>query len=281
MAREAAQRLGVDPRYLRRIRWVHKARAVRGNKAKLRDHLRFVLLDPEPDNFTYQVANAPELARWAAAVVERDVSAMQAFVAEPAEDEVLQARLRSATAGRWFWTKAAPPFGKRLAWYALARALTPKLIVETGAHDGLASLLLLRALERNIEENKAHTGRLVSFDVNPASGWLVGSNPLWELRIQPSQSGLADLLRASGCVDMFIYDGWHTHAAEHKDLAVAEEYLSSNGILLSDDAQVTHALEDLCRERGLRYLTVQEVPTGHFYPGTVLGAGRKPTHHQP
>jgi predicted O-methyltransferase YrrM len=201
---------------------------------------------------------------------------MQAFVAEPAADEVLQTRLRSATAGRWFWTKAAPPFGKRLAWYALARALRPRLIVETGAHDGLASLLLLRALERNIEEENTHTGRLVSFDVNPASGWLVGSSPLWDLRIQSSETGLPDLLGASGELDMFIYDGWHTYAAEHRDLALAEQHLTPNGVLLSDDAQVTQALEGLCRERGLCYFTVQEVPLAHFYPGTLLGAGRRP-----
>ena len=56
-ARAIAQRAGLDPRYLRRVRWISKARSVRGVGAPIRSHLRFVLADPEPDNFTYELVN--------------------------------------------------------------------------------------------------------------------------------------------------------------------------------------------------------------------------------
>jgi predicted O-methyltransferase YrrM len=231
-----------------------------------------VLASPEPDNYTYAITNEAELAAWAAEVARCDLASAQALVAEPSHDSELAARLRTATADHWLWTKAMPPFGKRLGWYALARALRPRRVIEIGAHDGLGSLLLLRALELN--QREGHPGTLTSFDVNPAAGWLVGQHPQWELRIQSSEEGLAQVVSPSAPMDMLIYDGWHTFEAEYADLRTAAEHLSPDGVLVSDDAQVTQALARLCEELGFEYSEFQEVPADHFYPGAVLAAGR-------
>jgi hypothetical protein len=234
------------------------------------NNLRFVLVDPEPANITYEIANTDELAHWAANVAGCDVDQAMVYVAELDADYVLGDRVRAATAGHWLWTKASPPFGRRAGWYALVRAIRPALIVETGVHDGLGSLVLLRALERNIEEG--HPGRLVSFDINPRAGWLVGDHPLWELRIEDSRVGLPQLLEQASDLGMFIYDGWHTYADERADHMIAVEHLAARGVLLSDDAY-SPALSDVCRELGLRYYEFRETPTRHFYSGTALGAG--------
>jgi len=146
-------------------------------------------------------------------------------------------------------------------------------VIEIGAHDGLGSMLLLRALELN--QRDGFPGTLVSFDVNPAAGWLVGEHPLWQLRIQSSDEGLPEVVAAAP-VDMLVYDGWHTFEAEYADLRVAADHLSANGVLVSDDAQVTRALAHLCEELGFAYSEFQEVPVDHFYPGAMLGAGRRP-----
>lgn len=271
-ARAAAQRLGLDPRHVRRFRWLHKARVVRQNRANVSQWVPFVLWDPEPDNFTYEIANLSELAEWTATVTRSGLDSAEAFLAEPGNDPVLSARLRDATRRHWLWTKRSPAFGKRLGWYALARSIRPALIVETGVHDGLGSLLLLRALQLNREEG--HSGRLISFDVNPRAGWLVGHDPMWDLRIQSSRFGLPRVFEEFGQAGMFIYDGWHSYEDERTDLEIAADHLDAPGLLLSDDAQVTHALADVCRDRGLEYFDFQEIPVGHFYPGAVLGAGR-------
>ena len=273
LARQAAQRVGLDPRYLRRVRWVHKARAVQRSDKPFRDHWRFVLTSPEPDNYTYEIANEEDLARWAAAVVRCDLDVATAFISEPDRDVTLSARLRAATAGHWLWSKRSPPFGKRLGWYALTRALRPRLVIETGTHDGLGSLLLLRALELNGQDG--YPGKLVSFDVNPSAGWLIGEHQLWELRLEASQEGMSEVLAAEGALDMFIYDGWHTYEAERADLEIAAAHLSENGVLLSDDAQVSRALRDVSGRLGFDYLEFQEIPLGHFYAGAVLAAGRR------
>jgi hypothetical protein len=271
--RALAHRIGLDPRTVRRLRWLHKAHAVHRSQASIWHNLPFVLWDPEPDNFTYEIANEHELATWVATVASCEPEQTQRYVVEPEVDRTLKTRLQTATAGKWLWTKSRPPFGKRLGWYALARVLRPGLIIEVGVHDGLGALLLLRALEHNAEDG--YPGRLVSFDVNPKAGWLVGQHPLWDLRIEASQQGLAALFSQGVVVDMFIYDGWHSYQAETADLSLTAEHLAPDGVLVSDDAQVTHALADLCRDRALAYFEFHEVPRQHFYPGGFLAAGRR------
>lgn len=249
---------------------MHKARAVRRYGAPLRPHLRFVLLDPEPDNFTYTLANEAELAAWTADVARCDRSQVESFFAEARGDQPLVERV---TSRRPLWSKRSPPFGKRLAWYALARAVKPELIVETGVHDGLGSSLLLRGLDRNAEEG--FPGRLVSFDINPRAGWIVGSHPLWELRIEPSQIGLPDVLGGPDPVGLFIHDSLHTYENESWELRTAASRLAPSGVLVTDNAHVTSALADVCAAHGLEYFEFREQPEGHFYPGGALGAGRR------
>ena len=245
---------------------------MRRNGVKLREELGFVLWDPEPDNFTFETANLGDLAIWVSEVCGCSLPTAERSIAEPGQDQDLQRRLRDATAKHRLWTKVTPPFGKRLGWYAIARILGPEVIIETGVHDGLGSFLLLRALERN--QHDGHAGRLISFDVNPTAGWLVPAHPLWEIRIESSRDGLPQVLDEESAVDMFVYDGWHHLAAERHDHELAAR-LSARGVLISDDAQTTHALAGVCREQSLDYFEFHEVPRHSFHSGSTLGAGRR------
>ena len=271
--RRAVQRIGLEPRYLRRLRWISKARAVRRVGAPLRANVRYVLSDPEPDNFTYELANEAELAAWVQAVSRATPDEVNRLLAEARTDPVLAERLRRATDRRWWWSKRSPPFGKRLGWYALTRLLRPALIVETGVHDGLGSLTLLRALERNEEEGAP--GRLVSFDINPAAGWLVSEHRLWELRLESTQAGLGAVLDGGPPVGIFIHDSLHTYDNERYELRAAALHLAPGGVLISDNAHATPALAETCAEFGLQMFTFHERSRDHFYGGGVTGAGRR------
>jgi predicted O-methyltransferase YrrM len=270
-ARRVAQRLRFDPRHIRRLRWIAKARAVASVGARIGPNLAFVLLDPEPHNYTYELANYDELAGWISDVTGAGAVQAQALLDEARADPGLAARIRAATARHPLWAKASPPLGKRLAWYALVRWCRPELVVETGVHDGLGSAVLLGALARNAAEGAP--GRLVSFDVNPAAGWIVGSDPSWELRIQPSRDGLGEVLARRGPVGLFIHDSLHSYENEHFELSSAAAALAPGGVLVSDNAHATTALADVCEEHGLRCLVFHERPARHFYPGGAMGAG--------
>jgi predicted O-methyltransferase YrrM len=269
-ARQLLQRMGLDPRYIRRFRWISKAQAVRRLGQPLRSHLPYLLLDPEVDNFTYGLANMTELGAWVASVCGVAAPDARSCVCEPGQDQVLQSRMYRATAAHRLWSKSSPPFGKRLGWYAIARLRRPRLIVETGVHDGLASLLLLRALERNADEGCP--GRLLSFDINPTAGWLAGDHPLWQLEIRRTEPWLTHELEKSEPVDLFIHDSLHTYENELFELRTAADHLAPGGVLISDNAHATPALREVAAERGLRRLEFREVPHGHFYTGGITAA---------
>jgi hypothetical protein len=271
-ARDAAQRVGIEPRYLRRVRWISKARAVRRYGGRVREHVPYVLAGAEPDNFTYELANEGELASWVAAVAGVSRDRADGVFAEFRGDRALAERVRGATASHRLWSKASPPFGKRVAWYALARLVRPAVAIETGVHDGLGALAVLRALERNGQEG--HAGRLVSFDINPTAGWIVGSHALWDMRLEPATRGLPSVLDGGPPVGLFIHDSLHTYENERAELDLGAAHLATDGVLVSDNAHVTRALADVCASSGLRYFEFRERPAGHFYPGGATGAGR-------
>ena len=66
---------------------------------------------------------------------------------------------------------AAMPFGRRLGWYAIARATKPKVIVETGVERGHGSVLLCSAILHNAIEG--FPGRYFGTDIDPSAGWLL------------------------------------------------------------------------------------------------------------
>ncbi len=190
LPRDARRRLG----RLSRLRWVRKARIARTYGASLRRDpltvLGFVLLDPEVDTFTYDLANEHELVNVTARALGIAPQRVAERFDEARKDPVLGPGL--ARRVRWrFDFKRRVRFGRRYAWYAIARELKPAVVVETGIKDGLGSVLLLRALQRNAAEGSP--GRLISFDLYPDKGWLVPERAarslVADLRLHPRRPG--------------------------------------------------------------------------------------------
>src|SRR5581483_10544789 len=114
--------------------------------------------------------------------------------------------------------------------------------------------------------------RLLSFDINPAAGWIMGDHPLWQLEIKATQPSLARELERSEPVGLFIHDSLHTYENELYELSTAAQHLAPNGILISDNAHATPALRQVAADRGLRRFEFHEVPHGHFYTGGTTAA---------
>ena len=258
-------------RRLNRFRWVAKYRALRSFGVSPRSEpgvaARFILLDPELDNFTYDLANEHELPAFVAGVTRSGAREAAAHMFELRTDHVLRAELEAQTRGR-LDTKRRPEFGHRLAWYALARWLKPQLIVETGVQDGLGSMVLLRALERNSDEGAP--GRLMSFDLLPGSGRLVSERyrANWELVIGSTFDTLPGAL-AGRSVGMFVHDSLNTYECEQFEFGVAMKHADARLLLISNRAAVG-GLRDVAKAHGLPYSEFHEQPL-HFYPGTPQG----------
>lgn len=243
-----------------RLRWVG-----RHDAHVLGDSLRWLVRSREHTNLTYDLTplNRMHLAWFVAGVAGVPVAEAEGYLDELDEDSNLRGHVQAVTAASPRARLADPEvrYGRRLGWYALVRATKPGMVVETGTDKGLGSCVLAAALLRN------GSGRLVTFDVNPDSGYLIDGKyaEVVERRIEDARLGLA----AVGSVDLFIHDSLHTR--EHEDAEIRAVAVAEGGMVLTDNAHVTDALPCWAAETGRQFAYFQERPAGHWYPGGGIG----------
>lgn len=235
--------------------------------------LRYLIFGREIDNFTYEIANEGALATFLETALGVPAGDTIKYIAELQQDSELRDSIKASLRGRRD-RNPTMPYGRRLGWYAIVRARKPRLLVETGVHDGLGSCVLLRALTRNSAEG--HEGTLVSFDVNPSAGWLIPSflRSRHELKIGPAPEGFVAAL-AGRPVDFFIHDSNHESGHETREFEAIWPLAAPHAVLLSDNAHAGTAFRDFCERHALADHFFKEVPRGHWYPGAGIGLATK------
>jgi predicted O-methyltransferase YrrM len=230
---------------------------------------RHVLFDREVNNFTYQIENADELAEILAAALHEPSARMRELIRELDGDDQLRHAIEARLRARRDRNRTAP-YGRRLGWYATARICKPRLVVETGTHDGLGSAVILRALELNAGEGVE--GRLISIDLDPRSGWLVPDElrARYEQRFEDSVDGLASIRET---VDLAVLDSAHVYDHELRELELLAERGADRTVVISDNPG-SHAFGDFCSRRGLTVSEFWERPRRHIHPGAGLALAR-------
>jgi Methyltransferase domain len=264
-------------RRLGRFRWLGKFDSLRaaGVSPLRRPGLaaRYILLDPEVDNFTYELENPEELAPFLAAALGQPLDRVETFLAEAAHDPELNSELTRRV--RWrFDTKRRLPLGRRVLWYATVRLLRPGLVIETGVQEGLGSLVLLRALERNRLEGAP--GRLISFDKLAGAGWLVPERLRegWRFVDESTETGLEPVL-AGEQVDLLISDSGGSYERERAEYGAALRHAGPEIVLGAGSGNQTTALPEVASANGMEYHYFLERPRRHFFAGTGVAIARR------
>lgn len=142
--------------------------------------------------------------------------------------------------------------------YALVRAQKPNTVVETGVHHGTSTLILLSALDENghgqlhsidypfhadvsIEDFREETyegfGGAAPLPPDKEPGWIV-PDPLrnrWTLQKGRVQRELPSLLNSIEGIDLYIRDSEHSLPCMLFEFEAAWEWLTHNGMIVSDD----------------------------------------------
>lgn len=238
----------------------------------LRDAARWLATSRETTNFTYDLTphNEAQLAAFVAEVAGIGYDEAAAYLAELATDEVLRRHIREATRASADAQIADPEprYGRRLGWYALVRALRPRVVVETGVDKGLGACVLAAALERNAAEG--HPGFYTGIDLNPAAGALFTGRYAERGRIVVGDA--VERLKEIENIDFFVQDSDHSAAYEAREYETIESRLSEGAVVLGDNAHVTDALLQFSRRTERRFLFFAERPAAHWYPGSGIGA---------
>jgi predicted O-methyltransferase YrrM len=129
--------------------------------------------------------------------------------------------------------------------YALTRLHRPTTVVETGVADGHSSFFLLRAMAAN------GTGSLISLDVDPAAGGLLGDaeRARWRLElVDPNdpKRALETTLAELGTIDVFFHDSCHDYRWQEFELDAGWRHLAPDGLVLCDDVDDSFAFIDFC-----------------------------------
>lgn len=235
---------------------------------------KFLFFDREVTNFTYQLRNRTELIRFL--VQDLGLADAKKYLEEIEGDQEFRAMMDSAYGSRPDRNRRAK-YGRRLGWYAIVRSLKPKIVFETGTHDGLGASIFARALQRNAKEG--HRGTLYTFDIDPQSGWLVP--PELRRHVGFVRGGVKETLpktlaQLGAKVDLFIHDSIHTYEHETWEFETVAPHISPGGVLLTDNAHDAPALKDYCLRNGLRFHYWREKPKAHPHPGGSIGFTRTP-----
>lgn len=246
--------------------------ALRQLMPRIRQIAPWLAASRETTNFTYDLtpANRKCLSHTVAVAADADRAMVERYMTEAEQDQRLAVHITRRVAGspdRWKTDEQAR-FGRRLAWYAMARLRKPGLIVETGVDKGLGAVLLCSALARNSDEG--HPGSYVGIDINPAAGHLLAPPYNIHGRVLNGdaieQLGLLDRP-----IDLYINDSDHSADYERREYAAIRERLAPNAIVLGDNAHRNDVLMDFADSLGKRFLLFREDPADHWYPGAGVG----------
>ena len=226
----------------------------------------------ETTNFTYHLEehNKRYLASLIADVLNLEFRTVEAYIKEIEGDEELKRHIAEMTASSdlAFLADKEVRFGRRICWYAFARALKPKVIVETGVDKGLGSCVLTAALKRNNEEG--YEGKYYGTDINPKAGYLLSGGYVDFGSILYGDS-IESLKKFEGTIDLFINDSDHSADYEAEEYVTIATKLSKHAVVLGDNSHSTDKLLEFSLETSRRFIFFQEKPAGHWYPGAGIG----------
>ena len=232
----------------------------------------WLLRSRETTNLTYALKadNQKYLASLIADITGQSTDQITEYFNEVEQDPALKQHIQRATrqSDLALIADATPLFGRRIGWYALVRAIKPKIVVETGVDKGLGACVLAAALKRN--SAAGHPGHYYGTDINPQAGYLLSGEyaAFGSLLIGDS---IDSLKRFDNKIDIFINDSDHSADYEDREYRVIASKLSAGAIILGDNAHCTDKLFNFSMHSQRHFIFFQEQPANHWYPGAGIG----------
>ncbi len=238
--------------------------------------LKWTFTSNEDTNYTYRLTpdNQEYLAKIISYITQTKYEQIKGYLNELESDNKLidhiQTQTKKSKLSRY--ADLDVRFGKRAGWYAFARALKPKLIVETGVDKGLGSIVLSAALLKNRSEG--YIGEYIGTDINKEAGYLLNGEYLENCKILYGDS-IKSLEKLNGKIDVFINDSDHSAEYEYQEYHTIKRLIDNNTVILGDNSHVTNKLLKFSIEENRDFLYFQVKPDNHWYPGGGIGISFK------
>jgi len=227
----------------------------------------------ESFNFYYDLSelNMYYLKHFIAEIFDVNYSLVDYYCDEFLSNETLVNHLALKLRSNRSTMDSQPAFGRRIAWYVIARITKPKIVLESGVFQGVGSLVMLEALRFNRSEG--FQGSYFGIDIDPSSGSFLNGYPTASASLIIGDS-IEKLSEIEGPIDLYINDGDHNPIYEYRELEAIRKYLSPQAVLIADNAHVSPALADWCINFDMKFHFFSEKPDRHWYPGGGVGVAK-------
>ena len=120
----------------------------------------------ESSNFYYDLTenNKAHLAALISVVTKTPISVIEKLFKELNDDISLRNHIEISWKNNSQMNDAKVAYARRIGWYVLTRILKPKIIIETGVHQGVGACVLTSALIKNSFEGSI--GKYIGIDIN-------------------------------------------------------------------------------------------------------------------
>lgn len=238
--------------------------------------LKWGITSKEDTNYTYDLkpGNMMYLAKTISVVTGADFKTVLNYMNEAETDKDLKKYIVDAIKNSPFkrYADLEVRFGRRLGWYAFARIIKPKIIVETGVDKGLGAVLLCAAVMKNKQEG--FEGKYYGTDINPDAGYLLGGEYKKHGEILYGDS-IKSLSGFTEKIDLFINDSDHSADYEFREYLTIIDKITDKSIILGDNSHSTDKLVVFSNETQRDFLYFHEEPLDHWYPGGGIGISFK------
>lgn len=252
------------------IRFRYK-RATSYHRKKLKVARNWALLQTEISNYYYEITprNRKDLAFLISCLFQKPLNEIEGYLTEIENDPAIQNILDNFRKSNKKMRDSNMKLGRRIGWYAIVRATKPRIVVETGVHHGVGSLVLTAALKMNASEG--FLGRYIGTDISATAGVLLTErySKFGKILYGDSIESLKNL--DTDKIDLFINDSDHSGGYEYREYLTITDKLSPKGIILGDNSHATDALRKYSEENGRRFVFFKEDPSEHFYSGAGIG----------
>ena len=222
-------------------------------------------------NFTYDLTslNKNHLISFVSNITGSSVDEIEKYISEVEEDLALSDHVEAVTmqSSYRYVADTKAKYARKLGWYAVVRAIKPKVVVEAGTDKGLSACLISKALQKNDEDG--FSGFLYTVDKNPEAGYLFTST-YQQFGTMLTGDIISILENFPDQIDLFIHDT--IPALEKAVLSAVNFKLSKHAFLLSNWSHATNDLMEFAKSQNKSFLFFCEQPDNHWYPGGGIGA---------
>ena len=192
--------------------------------------LDWLAASKETTNLTYDLTalNKTHLQWFVALVTGTPGVTIARYFQELEQDERLTTHVRRLTLAsqQRFTADEIARYGRRLGWYAIVRAMKPKVIVETGVDKGLGTCVLAAAVMKNQAEGCP--GHVYATEIDPKGGFLL-QPPYTQFGTILYGDSIQTLQKFPHPIDLAVCDSAHTAEYERGEYQAIRAQAAKRG----------------------------------------------------